>query len=1391
MNAAELSGLLASGLHPALVRLYADERAELEREFDRSEVTDDWGLRDAPPSVRDLQRLVFFLQRHVGWVADQRGRLSQIYAAFQQSYAQAVSDRDRQAHVLNLARALGATRRQLNADRRAFRRWFGHDAISERYRRRQAVLDRKITFALGRLGRLSAQLLEQPDSTADPVRLWRRMELEPLVQPLLNDAGDPSVRIESFRCLAAAVEALPGAMRETSLTDRSVRHIYRAALERRQDVWLQCEALTLLGTLSQAALEKALRHRLGQPGEGDDLFVRCRAIRLAGRALPERPQLTDLVEAAATDESPAVRQAVIDVLPQASIATVGLLLPRFLRDDPEPAVRAAAVLAMEKLCRHPGLVNFLASELVHTLAAESETYVLRVALETVTRVYASLREHGGRAGAWLRTTMPSVTALHEGASHLAVRRRAAQVRERLWGLAVPGASHTLDRLATFIGEVPTGRSRRVPATLALPLSDDIIGRSLALLAQGDFGLDLESYGWRAHLTRGHRFRFRSWRLVHEFLHPSTDKRQAFAHTVGRVFRGTTRAPSAILSELAETRVPGEPLFMPSEDGWRPYLPLVDEMISALDQPVRAGPLRIYTSEGITEITPPGSLWRRARSRIQLTLRFPHYARLRNWREGDAEGAAGYVRALCALGFSIQFRPHQDHPDIPASVDSAVTRFFPLAVGLPAVEPLERLKDYFFSVYENNLTHLLWFLTAVALWFFGRHIWVSRSIGRLRNRIPLVIGGWGTRGKSGTERIKAALFNALGHSVVSKTTGCEAMFLHGHANGTLREMFLFRPYDKATIWEQVNVVRIAHKLGAKVFLWECMGLTPSYVAILQQQWMRDDYSTITNTYPDHEDLQGPAGINIPQVMTNFIPRRGNLITTEEQMLPILRADAEAKDTAVRTAGWLEAGLLTSDVLARFPYAEHPYNIALVLKLAEELGIDRDFALKEMADRVVPDLGVLKASPVAAVRMRRLEFVNGMSANERFGCLGNWERMGFARQDPYNEPGVWLMTVVNNRADRVPRSRVFASILVNDIAADVHLLIGTNLDGLMSYVREAWGEAVGEISLYDGAEQKSPLDVLEQSARRLRIPCEEGHVRDRVRAMLEGSGLDRATVGEAASVWGDPKQLRATLADQLQEDIVDPIVRHAERWADNYEQYQALKAKVEAVADPAALDREFRARLWEWFRQKLEIVEDPHADGHQIIARVIDRSPPGLHSRVMGIQNIKGTGLDFVYRWQAWEGCHQACVTMRSTVAAEAERGLGALVAFQDYNMLCEEHVRAVVEEVRHTSIAQSESFQSELALVLKNLDEALDRIRAHLELTRGRQVGLVTKLLLQVEAFLDAGDAVRRRRSANRIYRDLANERISHERAALELQGLNKRQKGGWLQQSLENLLRFR
>jgi len=444
-------------------------------------------------------------------------------------------------------------------------------------------------------------------------------------------------------------------------------------------------------------------------------------------------------------------------------------------------------------------------------------------------------------------------------------------------------------------------------------------------------------------------------------------------------------------------------------------------------------------------------------------------------------------------------------------------------------------------------------------------------------------------------------------------------------------------------------------------------------------------------------------------------------------------------------------------------------------------------EEMADRVVPDLGVLKAYPPASLQGRRLEFVNGMSANERFGCLGNFERMKFSGQDPVAEPGIWLSSVVNNRADRVARSRVFSSILVNDISVDRHFLIGTNLDGLLNYIHEDWASHAASLTLWPPSGELQPRDILEQAAHRMRIPCSEAQLDGRLLAMLQGLGIEEEPVA-TDRLRSNPEELRDLLESHQADAQLADILDHIGQLTGAFREYRALAGRVEAAGqsvDPA-LDADFRQQLWIWFERKLVVFEDPHTTGNQIIARITRETPPGLHNRIMGMQNIKGTGLDFVYRWQAWETCYRACQDLRSREPAVAEQGLRALSTFQEYGLLCDETVRSMVEEVRHSQMAQSELFQGELTVILSSLDTAMQALTADLNRRGGNS--LLDRLLEHVESFLDAGDAIKRRKQANRIYRDLAAERISHERAALELQSLTRRQKGGWLQQRLREML---
>ena len=962
--------------------------------------------------------------------------------------------------------------------------------------------------------------------------------------------------------------------------------------------------------------------------------------------------------------------------------------------------------------------------------------------------------------------------LQSAASDLKVRRWAARARERVRLGTNPDLQALVNRLDFALRTLEPGKSLFFrDKTLGSPRSGDL-GRALSILAQEGLSLAARKTwtGWK--IYKGDRFGFRFWRLFHELATPSPDKRQAHGHTVGRINTAHVLAPSSVMAELTRTKVPGEPLYVAEEDGWRPYLPLPDEVLSILkDKPGRR-PTMIFTPQGVTTLTPPFWIPGRVGGALRATFSFTRLASLRNWSSSSGRDSREYARAVKKAGVDIRFSAY-------GGEDQSISRFFAFSIPL-ANGWWERFSEYFFSVYRNSLYELGLFAAGLAAVFATRIFVLSRRVIRARRKLALVVGGWGTRGKSGVERLKAALFESQGHALVSKTTGCEAMFLYAHDFGRTREMFLFRPYDKATIWEQTDLMCLAVRLKSRIFLWECMALTPSFVRILQRHWSRDSISTITNAYPDHEDIQGPAGYNIPLVMNEFIPDRSTLVTTEEQMLPLLEQGARERKTGFVTAGWLEAGLLPPEILARFSYEEHPYNIALVATMAGMLGLEQDMALKEMADRVIPDIGVLKAFPLATVRGRQLEFVNGMSANERFATLSNWERMGFGTQE--TEGSTFVVALVNNRADRISRSRMFASILVEDVSTDAIVLIGSNLKGLQGYINESLEPWLSGISLDPERNQGKPArTTLNDLARTLRAPRNDGQVRALFERMLGGLGLPDPR--PVLDVWESPQEVAAMLDQHegLDAQAVSVVVRLHGRYLRALQEFTLLEKGLEAAA-PGSRDDGMRAWARNWFLAKMVVVPDVHADGEQIVATLVQHTPPGFLVRIMGMQNIKGPGLDFVYRWQAWERCAAALRDLEDEDVTVMERGLKTLMGFQEFGLLSYEKVVETVREVRGKPLAQNEVFQAGLTQVYTTQEQARANIAKRL--TGRRRSGILENIFSAVESFLDAGDAVKRRKTAGRIYKDLVDQRISTERAALELKKLNKRQKGGWLKEKM-------
>jgi len=1323
-----------------------------------------------------------YLQFAIREVLDHIYELNRLRGDFSAKAARSGSPAERNEYILQAAAQLGATARELDKDRLALARWLGVDTILQRFQVQIASLEYRLTFLLLLVSQFIPRIMARK-SAIELEQFWLRFDLNPLLEETITYRGDKRVAIMSFRCFARFFSILSAQSLEKVGKDTLINFTYRAAQDRSQDIWIQYEAMILLLITAPAAFVEVAGNRLRNPAGGDDFFVRRKIVALAENQMVELPGLCELLLELIHDPSPFVRKGLAEALmtgmltcPDRQLQFQAAFL-HLLHDDPAHQVRAAAVLTLEHLAGKLDGLKVLISTIAGIAAREHHSFVLRVLCTVLPKCLLVLvkgnRQDNQRR--FLEEAAVLLANLHSQAGDLSVRRRAAQCQTTLEVLASPEGRQLLDELTAFVVQIRPGRGKRLPGRLASQAHDPLFRQALVCLAQNDFGFSLERSWFGTRLVRGEVFGFRSWRLFHELCHPSPDKRQAFNHTVGRINRGTMKIPSAIMSELTKTKVPGEPLYQAEEDGWRPYLPMVDDVLASVQDVVFCPPRSLFTAEGRTRIIPPDSIFRRALAAIILTLRFAKFAELRNWQEGCAETPSRYAEALGRLGINLRF----DRPKTAAvrtSEDPAVRRFFPPAMALLDPAMLERLREYTFSVYENSFFDLALFTTALLLLFFGRRLQMGYQVRRARRALPLVIGGWGTRGKSGVERLKAGLMEALGHSMLSKSTGCEAMFLVSHPFGRTREMFLFRSYDKATIWEHHFLLRFARKMGSRVFLWECMGLTPAYVEILQRSWSRDDIATITNTYPDHEDIQGPAGYNIPEVMTCFIPKRASLITAEEHMHPVLAHAARRKGTSMLRTDFLDTGLLTPDVLARFPYAEHPANIALVLGVAKQMGLDRDFALREMADRVVPDIGVLKAFPVASVMGHRLEFVNGMSANERFATLSNWQRMGFADTPLDRAAGVYLCTVVNNRADRVSRSQMFARLLAEELSADRHFLIGSNLSGLLGYIERSWAEHLQSVNFFaQGPDRARELFIA--LAARLRIPANPDFIEERMRALLPSSFPEKE-LRELQNAWLVPDLLRTRLV-RLETPHVESILRHQEELLARHQEYQAFLARLAAGnISEAGLREEMNNLVTKWFMAKFVVVEDYHASGNQIIATICRETPPSLLVRVMGIQNIKGTGLDFVYRWQGWLKCFQACTRLRDKNKQQADAGLRELLNFHDYSILCEEYVQESIVLARKHPFAQTEDYQAQLDIIAANMTTMLAEIKTNLFTTRKRS--LLARATDAAEAVLDAGDAIKRRGVANRIYADLITQRISFERAATELALLNKRQKGGWL-----------
>lgn len=323
----------------------------------------------------------------------------------------------------------------------------------------------------------------------------------------------------------------------------------------------------------------------------------------------------------------------------------------------------------------------------------------------------------------------------------------------------------------------------------------------------------------------------------------------------------------------------------------------------------------------------------------------------------------------------------------------------------------------------------WIVGGVLAFLLALGWWEAWSHRRALNSIPIRIHVNGARGKSSVTRLIAAALREAGIRTVAKTTGTlPRLILPDGSEQPIERV------SKPNVIEQVGIIRRAKREGAEALVIECMALQPHLQALCESKFVRATHGVITNVRADHLDVMGPTVADVAKALCNTTPVRGKLFTAEQQYLPTLAAAAADRETELIVSTPEDAEAVTDEEMAGFCYMEHRENVALVLKVCADLGIDRATALAGMY-RATCDPGAMTMCEIDFFG-RRIVFANAFAANDPNSTASAWKR-ALAQAGRVAS----RVALVNCRADRPERSWQLGETCHTWQGADYFLLIGS--------------------------------------------------------------------------------------------------------------------------------------------------------------------------------------------------------------------------------------------------------------------------------------------------------------------------------------------------------------
>lgn len=340
------------------------------------------------------------------------------------------------------------------------------------------------------------------------------------------------------------------------------------------------------------------------------------------------------------------------------------------------------------------------------------------------------------------------------------------------------------------------------------------------------------------------------------------------------------------------------------------------------------------------------------------------------------------------------------------------------------------------------------LSALLRWW-----WESRAhIRRMRTLLHRIHVN-GIRGKSTVTRMIAGMLREANYTTIAKSTGSAAAVIDRHGVDV--------PIQRSgppTILEQIDVVAEYVTPDVDALVIECMAVNPVYQKASERAIVRSTVGVITNVREDHQDLMGETLPEIAQSLLSTCPDRGILITSEQnrELLALMGEEAARRGSTLLVA---DPAKVTDEELGRFDYISFKENVAIVLVLAEHLGIDRETAMRGMV-RAAPDPGVLRLLELE-IGSKRVTWANLFAVNDRESMIAAYERLR-----PYVTADTTTVGILNNRSDRQRRAIQFADVAVHDLRFDRLVTFG------------AYESHVTERLLRNGYDEKRVINLGEE-------------------------------------------------------------------------------------------------------------------------------------------------------------------------------------------------------------------------------------------------------------------------------------------------------------------------